>query len=655
MQHRDLILDCLDDVDIGIRMRALELVAEFVTRRTLRDISRILVRKLRASSGALTGMSSGTLLYPSPDLGANDGRRDSTNAAACPEIPAPVSDLLLDPETPYREALAEQLLTPGQYQRGDGYPILSSEEDFVWYIATVLGGLARMEGLSRRIARLVGSQLIELISRVEAVRPATVLVAVALLQSCGPKTAKDGIGANGISGNSTASTAWSGTDGRLPYPDTKLDVSASTTRSLTSTKEGPTSTELCADLLTTGAPGLETVSANDSGNSGVSSTNPQKLPSDVVGAAAWVIGEYAEFHEDRVSAAKVLLRYPTSHVDGPAQVAMISALIKVFAVCRPQDAAELYSDLLGYLEKCLESEAAEVCERAWMFRKLVEQAGAESNEDLGALFEKKLLPVDHRAQQQVQAPEGLDIHSSFLDTRGMSLPAYLTEGDESYVTDEMGLDGEDAEDDDIFNQLKNGAGLLTADGSGFTDGTHRSDSSAGGARELFYLGDDGASQVVRGVSGDRDERNGFRDDATFAGQDNLLGIAKSRPGAPGSASRAVAVFTGEDVPTGTLVSEGNGRSRSNRGGASRVAPVLKDNRLDAAFEGAFSAGNSTNESGKPKRRRKKKSRSKDTANRESSPNLIDFGDSFASPSDVAVSDAARPTPKHIGPQSDLLM
>ncbi len=106
MEHRDLVLDCLDDDDVGIRMRALEIVSEFLTRRNFRDLCRILLRKLRKASNTASNIinSPSSVSMSQPDAEMDDGNKS-------------MLDYAVDEEAPYRDALAEQLLRPGTYVR----------------------------------------------------------------------------------------------------------------------------------------------------------------------------------------------------------------------------------------------------------------------------------------------------------------------------------------------------------------------------------------------------------------------------------------------------------------------------------------------------------------------------------------------------------
>jgi hypothetical protein len=646
MQHRDLILDCLDDEDIGIRMRALELVAEFVTRRTLRDISRILLRKLRSSNGLVAEMSSGTILCNPSDHSALDGMSESVNTCEFPETPPPISGLLLDPETPYREALAIQLLAPGQYKRGEGYPILSSADDFAWYIATVLSGLAQTTGLSRRISQMVGSQLTELISRVEALRPATVAMAVLLLKSSSTSQLCGEVARNGRNGDSGHVVSLASQQCTAPVAASGEYNPATSNNALVEPQE---------NLPSANSTNIGSAELLPSANGGP--TSHPSLPSEVVAAAAWVIGEYAELHDNPMDAARVILQYPTRYIDGAAQVALISALVKIFAVCTEEQANVVYSDMLDLMDKCLESDIAEVYERAWLCRQLVEQVGAKSSSELKPLFEGKLLPVDPRVQKQVPVPDGLDLEKSLLDTRGLSLHAYLTDGEESYMTDETRLDADDYDDVDMFDHLKNIGGTTGAAQRSISQYEQPSDSRSekDRTRNLFYLGDDEAqtgSQIMIGRSRKGDDKNGHSNSALSAGNDVSSGFADNALLV--SMSGPVAVFTGEDLPLG-MVKYDLGDGRESHATTSSGALHAGMDGFDAAFEGAFSAGKDANDAGKSKRRRKRKSKAKEVLDVEKGVSLIDFEESVLSTCNPPEVRGNTDVPRHMGRQTDLLL
>uniref|UniRef100_A0A7S1TDJ8 Clathrin/coatomer adaptor adaptin-like N-terminal domain-containing protein n=1 Tax=Compsopogon caeruleus TaxID=31354 RepID=A0A7S1TDJ8_9RHOD len=141
--HREIILDCLDDRDVVIRMRALDLIAQFFSKRNLRELSKILLLKLQ-----------------SPDA------------------------LLSEFEFHFRDSVAERLLVAGAFNKSGekgSYPNLTTPSDFDWYIESILFGLLRTPDLSSRIWDSASSQLLELTARVEVCRKSAVTCSLELM------------------------------------------------------------------------------------------------------------------------------------------------------------------------------------------------------------------------------------------------------------------------------------------------------------------------------------------------------------------------------------------------------------------------------------------------------------------------------------------
>eukprot|EP00190_Bangiopsis_sp_CCMP1999_P000138 CAMPEP_0198737216 /NCGR_PEP_ID=MMETSP1475-20131203/67754_1 /TAXON_ID= ORGANISM="Unidentified sp., Strain CCMP1999" /NCGR_SAMPLE_ID=MMETSP1475 /ASSEMBLY_ACC=CAM_ASM_001111 /LENGTH=842 /DNA_ID=CAMNT_0044501075 /DNA_START=243 /DNA_END=2771 /DNA_ORIENTATION=- len=149
--HRDLILDCLNDEDVGVRMSALDLTTSFTTKRNFRENSRLLMRRL--------------------SKGIEDADRTVSG--------------VVDTEGDFVAAIAARLLDIGRFKPASqdasgGYTFLTTEDDFSWYVTTILMGLAqtsvRAESnfperkFSRSVARSLADQLVELSARVESVR-----------------------------------------------------------------------------------------------------------------------------------------------------------------------------------------------------------------------------------------------------------------------------------------------------------------------------------------------------------------------------------------------------------------------------------------------------------------------------------------------------
>jgi Adaptin N terminal region len=644
MKHRDLILDCLDDVDVGIRMRALDLVAEFVTRRTLRDISRILLRKLRAVREPVASpmyVTSTELIHDLPPSSATaSGYGGGTQ----------------DPEIPYREALAERLLVPGIYVRGEGYPLLSSGEDFTWYIATVLGGLARTPGLSHNIYETIGNQLTELVSRVEAVRPAIVAIAVALLRgsvvsstlanlissvlqsSADEQNLLDLEGTPGRDADSGDAVPGNKIGGKAIEEGEEERISASTP-----TSRHPTS--LPQPALSVSVPFQD-----DHGRTAKANDSP--LSPLVITAAAWVTGEYADLLRTPQETAMLLISYPvTCRLDSNAQVALIGAAVKVYAECDVRLAEKLYQPLMSRLDESIQSDLAEVYERSLLFKALVEQAGSTGNMSLRPLFEGKLGPVDMRSQANVAIPEGLDLDQSLLDTGHLDLYSFLIqEGDD--VGGGESYDGD--EEEDLFKTLEQSGNLRFGGGLGSPDASTGQQSTERGnlvdvdkKASPYYLSHSGGERVC-GRSGSRivaADSNAYHNDLVDLGDDS-----KMSPSAT-----PVNVYK-DDVPVGVVVDDDS---------RSPVQDTIRsgNSRYDNAFKGVFD-GNSSRNGGelKPKRRRRKKNadggpkRRIDAAVASEQKTLISLDFDAVLP-EVPLSNTSADSiaPKHLGGHADLLL
>lgn len=427
MQHRDLILDCLDDVDIGIRMRALELVSEFVTQRTLRDITRILLRKLQAAN------------KNAPPIISAVGSPDSVSADISTETDA-ASALLLDPETPFRDALARQLLVAGDFVAGEGYPLLSSGDDFTWYIGIVLGGLARTPRISKQISERVASQLTELISRVEAVRPATLAVAVELLSDSSLGVVGDDVE---VEGQIESQPANRESLPELSLIDAELEPAAEA-----NVDEKKSSDDTIADV--TPSPSVDVASKPRN-------SDATPVSSAVVASAAWVVGEHSGLLNDPVETVVTLMSYPVTALTSVAQVALLMALVKVYSSCTSDNAQSLYNRLMKRLSKSTLSSFAEVSDRSMLIQGLVNMTdGGKELGEVSSFFEGELLPVDESAQLTASIPDGLDLDVSLLDTGGLDLHTFLTGQSSSPEGPRIGSDS--ANDEDLFRELENGDG-----------------------------------------------------------------------------------------------------------------------------------------------------------------------------------------------------
>jgi hypothetical protein len=374
-----------------------------------------------------------------------------------------------------------------------------------------------------------------------------------------------------------------------------------------------------------------------------------------VAAATWAIGEYAELLEDPVDSVNVLIDYPTSQIDGSAQVALITAAMKIYAASSEGQAAAVFQRLKQRLEVDIMSDVAEVHERACLFVELLTHGEPARNATLKPLFEGKLLPVDHRLQREVPVPEGLDLNTSLLDTGGLTLHAYIADGEESYVTDDAAGGPDVDDDDDLFRQLKSGPGMFGQRLAGKPANGESSGSKTARENSLFYLGDGELHGPDDPTAKESDPNELMQTESRASpedGFDDLTALSRGRTEDSVMLSNPVTVYTGEQTAPGMNVYDGGMQTPSAR--HFRSGDGVGNERLNAAFDGVFRS-NQAPETEKKKRRRKKSSKSKQRAAKETGENLIDFDDSAPShpaPSGPLVSQSA---PKHMGPQSDLLL
>lgn len=554
-EHRDNILDCLDDEDIGIRMRALELVSEFITKRNLRDISRILLRKLR------NACANGFLVDDSATTEAMDRAGLSRSGYSTS----------IDQEAPFRDALARRLLQAGEYKRPStsfkgGYEMLTTADDFAWYVTSVLGGLSEIPLLSANIRNQIAEQLLELTSRVEALRPVSVNIAISLL-SMRSKTltdvdkSTDGIGEE---------------DGE----DTQKDESGF--------RKGK---------------GLDTGSPDSI------------LSPTLAGNTAWILGEYAELIEDYVLVINRLVNFPRRGLDSAAQVRILTSCIKVF-VCSPNDqAAEIFEAVQSYVQSLVNSQFAEVQDRAWFFKSLLDEFGAGRRQELAPLFVGKLIPVDPRAQSKVPIASDLDLDTPLLDLGSDSLVAYLKKN--VGVEEDLNEEEED-EDPNLFKEAVFAAAPMTMNvgriPSGVEDAEMRvlpavSQTEEHRKTNPFYL--DGSSSTG-GISQQLSRDEERSDTGTSFAYD------KTR------LSSETAVVAAEENPLGLSISDDERNERTQ-------------SRLESRLEEAFvfpgtSPGVSSNNFGKKDKKKKKKKKDSKGINkteqsvRQEEASLIDFGD-----------------------------
>ncbi|KAF2481022.1 adaptin N terminal region-domain-containing protein [Neohortaea acidophila] len=184
-EHRDVILECIDDPDISIRIRALDLVVGMVDANSLQTVVERLLRQLRTSGRATAADE------PSNDRGTHDGivpRADDDDEALTTIHPREAKSTQPPPlPDDYRTGVIERILSMCSK---DTYANMT---DFEWYVtvlvelvkqcpavsaADVSGGAAKSRPSA---ADAIGDELVNVAVRVKAVRPEAASAAQSLL------------------------------------------------------------------------------------------------------------------------------------------------------------------------------------------------------------------------------------------------------------------------------------------------------------------------------------------------------------------------------------------------------------------------------------------------------------------------------------------
>lgn len=569
MEHRDNILDCLDDEDIGIRMRALELVSEFMTKRTLRDISRILLRKLRkASDDSFTGAEG---------IGAaTDGNEDEYNTSSYSNG--------IDQEEPYRESLARELLKVGEFKRASGsskggYELLSTGDDFAWYATSILGGLAEIPMLSTEVRNVIGEQFLELTSRVEALRPISVKLSHSLLSMRVSTTTRE-----------------------TESPNDKEEQTEEGGETEEAEEVAENHKENKEYILEDAAPehvapehaALEDAAPEDAAATEKQPTGREKamldpvLSASLAGSTAWILGEYCELIEDHRSATNILVSFPKKTLDAGSQTRILTAVVKIYAGCPDEEAEDIRDMIVNYANGLADSQYAEVQERSWFFKSLLEDLKSGERKDLLPLFDGKLIPVDRRAQSRVPISEELDLDTSLLNTGGESLYSFLLKTIGAVEEEEEQLE----DDGDLFREAVFSSNTLSVSvgdriiSSGDKGSLLASLPSVGNkADNPFYLSGTSAvkrnapSREIVAIDGDQDIQPRYKYEV-------------------GELSSEAAVVIGEE-PLSAGVNEEEKRPSAVKSASQK--------RLQAAFDGAFDAPQVAHGATKGSKRKKKKS------------------------------------------------
>ena len=189
-QHQDVILECIEDADISIRIRALDLVIGMVNSNNLQTVVDRLLKQLRNAGIAPASDE------PTNDRGMHDGiipMADDDDDDARTMIQPGESKSAQAPPLPddYRVSVIERILSmcsKGTY---------ANMNDFEWYIGVLIDLVKQSPALSTaghlgsqnavtgkeqpNIADAIGAELVNVAVRVRAVRPEAAAAAQSLI------------------------------------------------------------------------------------------------------------------------------------------------------------------------------------------------------------------------------------------------------------------------------------------------------------------------------------------------------------------------------------------------------------------------------------------------------------------------------------------
>ncbi|CZT18044.1 related to APL5-AP-3 complex subunit, gamma-adaptin, 107 KD [Ramularia collo-cygni] len=188
-QHQDVILECIDDADISIRTRALDLVAGMVNANNLQTVVERLLRQLR-SAGKASAVDE-----QEHDRAAHDGiipmaddEEDSQATIRAREQKSKQAPPLPDD---YRTSVIERIVDMSSRET------YTNLNDFEWYVGVLVELVKQCPSSSSTgkfgilsnpvekdqlgIADLIGSELLNVAVRVKAVRPEAAAAAQSLL------------------------------------------------------------------------------------------------------------------------------------------------------------------------------------------------------------------------------------------------------------------------------------------------------------------------------------------------------------------------------------------------------------------------------------------------------------------------------------------
>ncbi|KAK5173671.1 AP-3 complex subunit delta [Saxophila tyrrhenica] len=188
-QHQDVILECIDDADISIRTRALDLVVGMVNANNLQTVVERLLHQLKTAGKATASDE------PTNDRGMHDGiipMADDDEDDAMTRITPKEPKSAQAPPLPddYRTSVIERIL---EMCSKDTY---TNMNDFEWYIGVLVelvkqcpistatgdfGSHSETSSAKSGVADAIGLELLNVAVRVKAVRPEATAAAQSLL------------------------------------------------------------------------------------------------------------------------------------------------------------------------------------------------------------------------------------------------------------------------------------------------------------------------------------------------------------------------------------------------------------------------------------------------------------------------------------------
>ncbi|EME39662.1 hypothetical protein DOTSEDRAFT_75344 [Dothistroma septosporum NZE10] len=182
-QHQDVILECIDDPDISIRARALDLAIGMVNANNLQTVVERLLKQLRSASKASAADE------PENDRAMHDGivpmaMEDDDDARTSIRPKEPKSRQAPPLPDDYRVSVIERVL---EMCSRENY---TNMNDFDWYIGVLVELVKQcplsssstiLSGKNTTTADAIGSELLNVAVRVKAVRPDAAAAAQSLL------------------------------------------------------------------------------------------------------------------------------------------------------------------------------------------------------------------------------------------------------------------------------------------------------------------------------------------------------------------------------------------------------------------------------------------------------------------------------------------